>query len=149
VSRRDSVKRNRGADSVGIFAPGAEDSVINVPVGVRPNGLDFDARRGILLAANVGDPALPGLFTLSMVDVAQRRMRHSIPVPGRTRWAIYDARLDRFFVNIADPAQIVTVAGDASDSFTQTSPRNWFLSSWLQQVTPPVTGQASLADKRR
>ena len=32
---------------------------------------------------------------------------------GRTRWALYDRGLDRFFVNIAEPAQIIVVAGDA------------------------------------
>ena len=111
---------NRGEDTVGIYPPGAEDSLTKVPVGIRPNGLAFDARRGILLAANVGDPAVRGSFTLSVVDVDQRRMRGAIPVPGRTRWAIYDARLDRFFVNIADPAQIVTVAGDVPDRIAET-----------------------------
>jgi len=111
---------NRGEDTVGIYPPGAEDSLTKVPVGVRPNGLAFDARRGILLAANVGDPAVRGSFTLSVVDVDHRRMRGAIPVPGRTRWAIYDARLDRFFVNIADPAQIVTVAGDVPDRIAET-----------------------------
>jgi len=111
---------NRGEDTVGIFPPGAEDSLTKVPVGIRPNGLAFDARRGILLAANVGDPAVRGSFTLSVVDVDHRRMRGAIPVPGRTRWAIYDARLDRFFVNIADPARIVTVAGDVPDRIAET-----------------------------
>jgi len=111
---------NRGEDTVGIFPPGAEDSLTKVPVGIRPNGLAFDARRGILLAANVGDPAVRGSFTLSVVDVDQRQMRGAIPVPGRTRWAIYDARLDRFFVNIADPARIVTVAGDVPDRIAET-----------------------------
>src|SRR5262245_28090110 len=82
---------NRGENTVGMFAPAAEDSLVKVPVGVRPNGLAFDARRGVLLAANVGDPAMPGSFTLSIVDVVQRRMRGAIHVPGRTRWAIYDA----------------------------------------------------------
>ena len=33
----------------------------------------------------------------------------SIPVPGRTRWTIFDAATDAFYVNIADPAQIVIV----------------------------------------
>src|SRR5262249_56164338 len=94
---------NRGENTVGVFAPGREDSLVKAPVGVRPNGLAFDARRGILLAANVGDPALPGSFTLSMVDVAQRRMRHSIPVPGRTRWAIPDPAPPPFFLNIPPP----------------------------------------------
>ena len=111
---------NRGEDCVGIYTPGAEDALVKVPVGVRPNGLAFDASRGILVAANVGDPAKPDSFTLSIVDVAERRMRCAIPVPGRTRWAVYDAGLDRFFVNIADPAQIVTVAGDAPDRIADT-----------------------------
>jgi DNA-binding beta-propeller fold protein YncE len=101
---------NRGDNTVGIFQAGAEDAVAKVPVGVRPNGLAFDAGRNTLLAANVGDPAIPGSFTLSMVDVAARTMRASIAVPGRTRWAIYDAGLDRFFVNIMDPPAIVVVS---------------------------------------
>lgn len=103
---------NRGENTVGIFRPGAEDSVAKVPVGVRPNGLALDPRRGTLLAANVGDPAVAGSFTLSIVDAGARAMRTAIPVPGRTRWAIYDPRLDRFFINIANPARIVVVAAE-------------------------------------
>jgi DNA-binding beta-propeller fold protein YncE len=103
---------NRGENSVGIFRPGAEDVIEKVPVGVRPNGLAVDPGRGTLLAANVGDPAVAGSHTLSVVDVAKRSMRGAIPVPGRTRWAIFDPRLDRFFVNIVAPAQIVSVAAD-------------------------------------
>src|SRR5262249_6246552 len=100
---------NRGENTIGIFRPGAEDALAKVPVGVRPNGLAFDAGRKTLLAANVGDPAVPGSFTLSVVDVVARSMRGAIPVPGRTRWAIYDRRLDRFFVNISDPPMVVAV----------------------------------------
>ena len=52
-----------------------------------------------------------------LVHVLDRRRRYAIdaraiPVPGRTRWAIYDPGLDRFFVNIANPARIVVVAAD-------------------------------------
>ena len=104
---------NRGEDTVGIFTPGAEDPVAKVPVGVGPNGLAFDPSRRTLVAANVGNPAVAGSFTLSIIDVGTRSMRASIPVPGRTRWAIYDGKRDRFFVNIANPARIVVVA--ASD----------------------------------
>ncbi len=43
------------------------------------------------------------------MDVAQRRVAASVPVPGRTRWTIYDPQTDCFYVNIADPAQIVVV----------------------------------------
>ena len=38
-------------------------------------------------------------------------MSEAIPVAGRTRWAIYDPAVDRFFVNIADPPSIVVIEG--------------------------------------
>lgn len=104
---------NRGEDTVSIFAPGAEKAAVKVPVGVKPNGLAFDPLRGILLAANVGDPAIPGSHTVTIVDVEHRRRLRDIPVPGRTRWSIHDPAQDMFFVNIASPAQIVAI--DARD----------------------------------
>jgi hypothetical protein len=45
-----------------------------------------------------------------MVDMRQLRMITSIQVPGRTRWTVFDERAQVFYVNIADPAQIVVVA---------------------------------------
>jgi DNA-binding beta-propeller fold protein YncE len=32
-----------------------------------------------------------------------------VPVPGRTRWTVFDPRQEVFFVNIADPAVIVVI----------------------------------------
>ncbi|MCI0476905.1 MAG: hypothetical protein L0Y55_11700, partial [Anaerolineales bacterium] len=86
-----------------------ETRIAKVKVGVRPNGLAYDPTRNLLLAANVGDPAIANSFTLSIVDVANRTMRASIPVPGRTRWTVFDAEQDVFYVNISDPAQIVII----------------------------------------
>jgi DNA-binding beta-propeller fold protein YncE len=100
---------NRGENTVGIFTIGNEQNIVKVKVGIRPNGLSFDPKRGLLLAANVGDPEIPGSRTLSVVDIEHREMIHSIPVPGRTRWAIFDPATGCFFVNIADPFQIVVV----------------------------------------
>ena len=100
---------NRGEDTVGIFNVEDEQNITKVKVGVRPNGLSFDAKRGLLLAANVGNPDIPNSFTVSIVDVERREMVHSIPVPGRTRWTIFDSISESFFVNIADPFQIAVV----------------------------------------
>ena len=100
---------NRGENTIGIFASGDEANLVKVPVGVKPNGLSFDPQRGLLLAANVGDPAMAGSFTVSIVDVVQRALIASVPVPGRTRWTIFDAASEVFYVNLADPAQIVIV----------------------------------------
>jgi DNA-binding beta-propeller fold protein YncE len=100
---------NRGEDTVGIFAPDDEMKVARVQVGLHPNGLAYDTARNLLLAANVGDPTIPGSFTVSLVDVAQQIMTASVPVPGRTRWTIFNPLADRFYVNIMEPAQIVVV----------------------------------------
>lgn len=107
---------NRGEDTVGIFQVGAENQMTRVPVGVHPNGLAFDPGRGLLLAANIGNPEIPNSTTLSMVDVGRGRMIHSIIVPGRTRWAIFDQQTDSFYVNIADPAVIVVVKARKADA---------------------------------
>ena len=111
---------NRGENTVGIFSPDDETNIAKVNVGVRPNGLAYDFKRNCLLAANVGDPAIPDSFTVSIIDVNQRTMIASIPVPGRTRWTVFDADSDVFYVNISDPAQIVVVDADAPTHIART-----------------------------
>jgi len=64
---------NRGENSVGIFRADDGTSVVKIGVGVRPNGLAYDPGRRRLLAAHVGDPNLPGSYTVSIVDVPGRR----------------------------------------------------------------------------
>jgi DNA-binding beta-propeller fold protein YncE len=103
----------RAENTIGIFAPGPDPQVRKVTVGVRPNGLAYDAKRRLTLVANVGDPAIAGSYTLSMVDLDAPRMRAAIPVPGRTRWALYDPDTEVFYVNISDPPPIAVV--DARD----------------------------------
>jgi DNA-binding beta-propeller fold protein YncE len=100
---------NRGENSVGMFLPEAESTLEKVSVGIRPNGLAFDDQRGLLLSAHVGDPAIPATFNIALVDVARREVRAFIPVPGRTRWTIFDPTAKVFYVNIANPPQIVVI----------------------------------------
>src|SRR5260221_9428447 len=102
---------NRGENTIGIFTPNDDLKVLKITVGIKPNGLAYDPQRNLLLAANVGDPTIPGSFTVSMVDCEQRRLIGNVPVHGRTRWTIYEAETGRFYVNIADPAQIVVIDG--------------------------------------
>src|SRR6266852_2661492 len=104
---------NRGENTVGILSPSREETVGKVKVGVVPNGLAYGAYHRLLLAANVGDPSRRGSFTVSLVDVSTRVVIANIPVPGRTRWTVFDAESGRFYVNVADPPQIVVV--DSAD----------------------------------
>ena len=119
VSEPDWVfTSNRGENTVGIFHMGGPGEALaplveKVGVGIRPNGVAYDPRRARLLAAHVGDPAIPGSCTVSLVDVHARKRIGDLPVAGRTRWTIYDRVADAFHVNIADPPQIIVVeSGD-------------------------------------
>src|SRR6516225_7601511 len=100
---------NRGENTVSVFVPGAERNEFKINVGVKPNGLALDPTRGILIAANVGDPSIPDSHTVSIIDLARRERIAEVKVPGRTRWAIYDESRELFFVNIASPARIVVI----------------------------------------
>ncbi len=102
---------NRGEDTVAIFAPGREETLVKVAVGMRPNGLAYDASRRLLLAANVGDPLKSKTVTVSLVNVGSRVLISDCAVPGRTRWTVFDSETDSFYVNIADPPQILVIDG--------------------------------------
>jgi DNA-binding beta-propeller fold protein YncE len=100
---------NRGENTVSVFSPHAERDAFKIVVGMKPNGLAFDSARGILIVANVGDPSIPDSHSVSVVDLARRERIAEVKVPGRTRWAIYDAAGEMFFVNIASPARIIAI----------------------------------------
>jgi DNA-binding beta-propeller fold protein YncE len=113
---------NRGENTIGVFAPGPDPAVTKIAVGMRPNGLAYDAGRRLVLAANVGDPAVPRSYTLSLVDLDARAMRASIEVPGRTRWTVFDPDAAVFYVNIMQPSQIVVVDARAPDRIARVIP---------------------------
>lgn len=113
---------NRRAHTVGIFSTPEARLLGRVSVGVGPNGLAYDPGRGRLLVANVGDPAVLGSHTVSVVDVQGRTMIGAIPVAGRTRWALFDVASDAFYVNIADPPEIAVIDAGHPDRVARTMP---------------------------
>ncbi len=118
---RDMVfTSNRGANTVGILSATSGELLGTVPVGIGPNGLAYDPGRHRLLAANVGDPAIPGSQTVSLVDVRARARIGDVPVAGRTRWTIFDRAQDAFYVNIADPPQIAVIEAARPDHVHRT-----------------------------
>src|SRR5215470_537243 len=103
------ITSNRAENTIGIFAAAPDPKVSKVAVGIRPNGLAYDHHGRHILVANVGDASAPRSHTLTMVAADERVVRAEIPVPGRTRWALYDPDAEAFYVNIVDPAEIVVV----------------------------------------
>jgi DNA-binding beta-propeller fold protein YncE len=111
---------NRAGNTIGVFAPGPHPTVRKFDVGVRPNGLAYDHRRQLVLAANVGDPTVPGSHSLSTIDLAKGGRRTEIAVSGRTRWAVYAPEEDLFFVNIMQPSEIAVVDPRQPDRIART-----------------------------
>ncbi len=97
---------NRGEKTVGLFPYGREGKLEKVKVGGFPNGLAFDPSSDTLLAANVSRQDDPAPITVSII------------VPGRTRWPIFDNKMDRFYVNISKPPQIVAIESRDPDGIT-------------------------------
>ena len=111
---------NRGENTVSWFKPGNEQNMVKIQVGIRPNGLAFDPLHRLLLVANVGNPDIPDSFTLSIVDIQKQDLLHSIPVPGRTRWSVFDTQRNEFYINIMEPSLIIVVAADHPDRIART-----------------------------
>jgi len=116
------ITSNRSENTIGIFPPGAGPDLRKVAVGKRPNGLAYAHRHRLVLVANVGEAALPSSHTLSVVNLDKAVVQSEIAVPGRSRWAIYDPDAQVFFVNIADPAQIVAVDAQRPTAVARTFP---------------------------
>src|SRR5262245_60796398 len=83
-----------------------------LPTHRQPGGFDHAAvhrASARLYVAHTANDAL------DVIDCARDRYLHSIAgltsvaVPGRTRWTVFDPHQEVFFVNIADPPQIVVI----------------------------------------
>ncbi len=101
---------NRAGNTVSILDVLTLREIRRVDVGIGPNGLAHDPGRHRLLSAHVGRLGTGGAFPVSVVDVAAGAVVAEVPVPGRTRWAVYDPAADVFYVNVRDPAVIAVIA---------------------------------------
>jgi DNA-binding beta-propeller fold protein YncE len=113
---------SRAENTLGVFAPRPGAQVFKISVGLRPNGLAYDHGRRLALVANVGDPEIAGSYTLTLVDLAVGVARAEIEVAGRTRWALFDPDLHAFYVNIAQPSQIVVIEAEQPDRIARVIP---------------------------
>ena len=77
---------NHGENTVSACAPCDERNTFKIAVGVKPKGLAFDPTRGILIAANVGDPSIPDSRSVSVVDLGRRERIAEVKVPHAFSW---------------------------------------------------------------
>jgi hypothetical protein len=75
-----------------------------IQVGSKPNGLAWDDDHGVLLAADTAD------IHARFVDPFRGQILKSIKLPGRPRWCDYSPHVDRFVINIREPAGYVTLS---------------------------------------
>lgn len=74
------------------------------PSGPRPNGAAIVKRKGIGIAACIGDANQgPTLQVLNLENGTQR----AIDLPGRPRWCVTDAAAERVFLCIREPSMIL------------------------------------------
>jgi DNA-binding beta-propeller fold protein YncE len=102
---------DRGCARVSIFRCSDETLLGQIEVGPHPNGLAYDRRRRTLYAFNLGEPLGEGC-TASIVDLATMAVTAELALPGRPRWALYDAVRDVIYANIQNPAEIVVIDCD-------------------------------------
>jgi DNA-binding beta-propeller fold protein YncE len=100
---------NRSENAVSIFSPRSSAQIAKIEVGIRPNGLAYDPTTGILLSANLGDAAVGDTASVTLVNVRDCFVIAQIPMPGRTRWAIFDPATACFYVNITQPSGIAVI----------------------------------------
>jgi len=94
---------------VRIYRCSDETLLGRVAVGERPSGLAYDPVRRCLFVFNIGNP--PGVnCTVSVIEVDELRVIATIPLPGRPRWAVYDAVTEHIYANVQKPAQIVVLS---------------------------------------
>lgn len=113
---------NRTEKTVGIFHQGQEDKVDKIDVDGHPNGLAYDESRQYLVAANVLRPDMSPPVNVSLVDTERMRLSRNIPVPGSTRWTVFDRETGHFYVNISKPAEIIAINSLKPEKIARTYP---------------------------
>ncbi|MDG6950137.1 MAG: YncE family protein [Nitrososphaerota archaeon] len=97
---------SRGEGKVLVIDVGTDKTKMEIPVGPRPNGLAWDAKRKHLLVADVEDNKA------RLLDPTSGEMLSSLNLRGRPRWCLHVRELDLFLVNIRDPPGISLISPD-------------------------------------
>jgi DNA-binding beta-propeller fold protein YncE len=100
---------SRAAAKVLLIDPDRLETVREIMVGPKPNGLAWDGRRGRLLVTDVD----PSDQAARLIDVSSSELIAKTPLPGRPRWCVFDDPADRFLINIREPASLISLSGSS------------------------------------
>jgi hypothetical protein len=98
---------NRGVGSAALLDADTLETVAVFKTGARPNGAALVSRKGLAIAACIGDEFEGPTLHLFGLDDTQHR---SIALPGRPRWCATDAAAERLFLAIREPSIILVTA---------------------------------------
>jgi DNA-binding beta-propeller fold protein YncE len=97
---------NRGATSVAWLDADTFKTKAVFKTGARPNGAAIVNRKGLRIAACIGDEReAPTLQSCAL----NNRKQVAIDLPGRPRWCVTDATAERVFLCIRDPSMVLVV----------------------------------------
>jgi len=99
---------DRGCARISAYRCSDESLLGRVDVGPRPNGIAYDAGRRNAFAFDLGEP-IGANCSASVVSLDEMTVIATIPLPGRPRWAVYDAERNLVYANIREPAQIIVI----------------------------------------
>ena len=99
---------DRGCARISAYRCSDESLLGRVDVGPRPNGIAYDAGRRNAFAFDLGEP-IGANCSASVVSLDEMTVIGTIPLPGRPRWAVYDAERNLVYANIREPAQIIVI----------------------------------------
>lgn len=104
VDDGEVLTTNRGSATITWFDAATYRIKAVFPSGPRPNGAVIVKRKGLAIAACIGD-AQQGP-TLQIINLKQATQR-TIDLPGRPRWCVTDAAAERLFLCIREPSMIL------------------------------------------
>jgi DNA-binding beta-propeller fold protein YncE len=121
---------DRAAARLSVYRVSDERLLAQVAVGQQPNGIALDTGQMRAFTFDLGDP--PGVgCTMTVVDLARHVVNAHVALPGRPRWAMYDAGSHLIYANIREPAVIIAI-DSATDQI-------------VRSVTVPAVGPHGLA----
>ncbi|MDP9278031.1 MAG: hypothetical protein M3P00_01285 [Gemmatimonadota bacterium] len=95
---------NRGAASLAWVDARTLETRAVFKTGPRPNGVAIVSRRGLAIAACIGDEIQGAKLQVQVLD---GRQQYSAELPGQPRWCVTDAAAELVFLAIREPSMVL------------------------------------------